>query len=193
MGCVNTFLSLRANFVGKRKGVDFGSLHLYVEKLVTLSGCDMLTKIISGAQTGVDRAALDVARAKKFPCGGWCPKGRLAEDGKLPKSYPLEESKSSDERIATELNILEADGTLILTLGRPTGGTALAGELARRRGKPYLVIDLLEVVDTNTASTLIRNWLRENKIEILSISGPRQSRCPGIYESTKAILEKVIG
>ena len=152
----------------------------------------MLKKIIAGSQTGVNRAALDLALEQDFPCCGWCPKGRMSEDGDLPESYPLQESKVTDHRIAMELNILEADGTLIITRGRPTGATALAGVLARRRCKMLLVIDILQVVDLDTAIMIIRKWLKENNIESLNITGPRESRCQGIYEQTKAIISKII-
>jgi hypothetical protein len=81
-------------------------------------------KIISGGQTGVDRAALDAALALNIPCGGWCPKGRKAEDGPIPERYPLQETSSADYRVRTEKNVTDSDGTLILTRGPVTGGTA---------------------------------------------------------------------
>jgi len=152
----------------------------------------MLKKIISGSQTGVNRAALDVALDKSIPCGGWCPKGRLAEGGSLSKKYPIVESKSSDDRIATELNILEGDGTLILTWGRPTGGTAMAGIITKRRGKPFLIIDLKEMYDIEKTIKETLNWIEEKRIEILNITGPRESRCPGIYRDAKELIEKLI-
>jgi len=152
----------------------------------------MLKKIISGSQSGVNRAALDVALDKNFPCGGWCPKGRLAEDGKLPSKYPIHEAKSSDDRIATELNITEGDGTLILSWGRSTGGTAMAQIITRRRGKPCLVIDLQLTYNYEKTSRAILDWVEDNKIEVLNITGPRESRCPGIYGDAKALLGKLI-
>jgi len=152
----------------------------------------MLKKLIAGSQTGVNRAVLDAALEMQFPCGGWCPGGRLAEDGELHKRYPLEEAKSKDERIPTELNILEGGATLILTRGRPTGCTALAGELTRRRGKNLLVIDLEEVVDADVAVTIIRRWIGDYRIEILNVTGPRESRIPGIYDEVKDILERLL-
>jgi len=152
----------------------------------------MLKKIIASSQTGVNRAALDTALGKSVPCAGWCPKGRTAEDGALSKKYPLQEAKFRDERIPTELNILEADGTLLLTQGRPTGCTALAEVIARRRAKPLLVVDLLKVLNREMTIGFIRKWMDDKKIEVLNVSGPRESRCPGIYQDTRLIMEMLI-
>src|SRR5437868_610576 len=111
----------------------------------------MIRKIISGGQTGVDRAALDVALELGIACGGWCPKGRLAEDGPIPERYPLKETNLPVYPQRTEWNVRDSDGTLVLTLGSPAkngelapegSGTALTIELARRQKKPCLVVDL---------------------------------------------------
>lgn len=99
-------------------------------------------KIVSGGQTGVDRAALDTALELGLPCGGRCPRGRKAEDGPIPARYPLTETSSAEYAQRTEWNVRDSDGTLVLTRGQPTGGTALTIELAERLGKPYLVVDL---------------------------------------------------
>ena len=140
----------------------------------------------------MDRAALDAALGKNFPCAGWCPKGRTAEDNPLSKKYPLQEAKSSDERMPTELNILEGDGTLILTRGRATGCTALSAVLARRRAKPLLVVDLQNQTPFPTVISQITKWMEDRKIEILNVVGPRESRCPGIYQDAKTIMEALI-
>ena len=95
----------------------------------------MVEKIISGGQTGADRAALDVALELKIPCGGWCPKGRRAEDGRIDDRYPLKETPSTDYRVRTRLNVEESDGTLVITRGPLTGGTALTIKLVRENGK----------------------------------------------------------
>mgnify|MGYP003793290687 CR=1 FL=1 len=91
----------------------------------------MIKKIVSGGQTGVDRAALDVAMQLGIPVGGWCPRGRRAEDGRIPDSYPLREASSVNYAKRTELNVRDSDGTLILSGGPLTGGTALTESLAR--------------------------------------------------------------
>ena len=88
----------------------------------------MIARLVSGGQTGVDRAALDVARELAIPSGGWCPKGRKAEDGKIDDSYPLVESPSASYSQRTRWNVRDSDGTLVLTCGKLTGGTLLDGE-----------------------------------------------------------------
>jgi hypothetical protein len=144
-------------------------------------------KIISGGQTGVDRAALDAALSLKLSCGGWSPKGRRSEDGVIPKCYPLREMPSPKYPPRTAKNVREADGTLILTWGPPTGGTALTINLARRQRKPYLVMDLARGGDP----TIIREWLRIFRIETLNVAGPRESKAPGIQDRAHRFLLKV--
>src|SRR4030042_3461464 len=96
-----------------------------------------IERIISGGQTGVDRAALDVAFELDIPCGGWCPKGRKAEEGPIDTRYPLQETVSVRYPIRTERNVRESDGTLILTWGKPSGGTALTIKFAQKNKKPF--------------------------------------------------------
>src|SRR5688572_16678238 len=103
-------------------------------------------KIISGGQTGVDRAALDVALELGLPCGGWCPKGRKAEDGVIDPKYPLQETSTDDYPQRTEKNVQDSDATLILTRGKPDGGTALTRSLAREHKKPCKVVNFLKPV-----------------------------------------------
>ncbi len=141
-------------------------------------------KIISGGQTGVDRAALDAARALGFPHGGWCPFGRRAEDGPIPEHYPLVETTSPDYAARTERNVLDADATLILTRGKPAGGTALTAQLAQMHGKPVLVI---EPDDPRGAET-IATWLREHAFAVLNVAGPRESQSPGIGAAAERVL-----
>ncbi len=148
----------------------------------------MVDKIISGGQTGVDRAALDVALEFKIPCGGWCPRGRLAEDGVIPAHYPLQESESSKYPVRTELNVRDSDGTLILTRGEPDRGTALTRHLARRYKKPLLVIDLLDFPEPAN----IRQWIKEQEIGTLNVAGPRASSCPGIHVQARKLLRQVL-
>src|SRR5512134_3746342 len=103
-----------------------------------------IERVVSGGQTGVDRAALDAALALGLPCGGWCPRGRRAEDGAIPLHYPLRETPTARYPQRTEWNVRDSDGTLILTRGRPRGGTAYTISVARRLGRPLLVVDLAE-------------------------------------------------
>jgi len=138
----------------------------------------MIDCIISGGQTGVDRAALDAALEVGLDCGGWCPRGRRAEDGVIPHRYPLKETESSDYRRRTRRNVVDSDGTLILILGALSGGTALTSELARAEHKPLLVIDL----DSPAPPGKVCRWIHEHDIRTLNVAGPRESQRPGIGE-----------
>ena len=143
-------------------------------------------KIISGGQTGVDRAALDVALELKLPCGGWCPKGRLAEDGKIASQYPLIETPTSDYSERTEWNVRDSDGTLILTYGTPIGGTGLTVEIAQILKKPLLILDLNNPLPKEE----VMDWIQSNQIQTLNVAGPRESfRTEGIYKVAKEYLK----
>lgn len=115
-----------------------------------------MLRIVSGGQTGVDRAALDVALELSLECGGWCPRGRRAEDGVIAAKYPLRETPMEDYRQRTEWNVRDSDATLILKRGELKGGTLLTAELARRYGRPLLVVDLGEAPQARTAQEWIR-------------------------------------
>jgi len=141
-------------------------------------------KIISGGQTGVDRAALDVAFELGIPGGGWCPKGRRAEDGPIDPRYPLRETHSLDYRVRTEKNVKEADGTLVLTWGPATGGTALTIRFAQKHKKPHLVLDL----SLKREAAVLEDWIRRYAIRLLNVAGPRESECPGIYNQAADFL-----
>lgn len=146
-----------------------------------------IEKIISGGQTGVDRAALDAALELGIPCGGWCPKGRRAEDGPIDIRYPLMETYSANYRIRTEKNVRDSDGTLVFTWREPKGGTALTIRFAQKYKKPYLTVDLSEEGDPETT----REWLEANQIKVLNIAGLRESELPGIYHRTVQFLREV--
>lgn len=151
-------------------------------------------KILSGGQTGVDRAALDSAIGFSLPCGGWCPKGRIAEDGIIPSHYPLQETPSADYSQRTRYNVRDSDGTLVLSFGKPTGGTQLTIEVAQTLKKPLLVVDLEKLTSTEAAL----DWLKLAQIKTLNIAGPRESLKPGHIYSTattflRPIFEKVLG
>lgn len=151
----------------------------------------IIMKIISGCQTGVDRAAIDVAREIGLDYGGSVPKGRRAEDGKINKKYDkLTELESDCYEFRTEKNVTDADAILIFTVGKPAGGTALTIECADKHKKPYLLIDLRNKTDYEVIQ-LIQEWLSENQPEILNVAGPRESSVPGIYERVFVILYNI--
>jgi hypothetical protein len=139
-----------------------------------------LRLILSGGQTGVDRAALDVGLALAaqlgIEVGGWCPRGRWAEDGPIPARYPLWETPSAEPAERTEWNLRDSDATLILHQGVLMGGTALTVSLAHARERPIRLVDLSE----DARQGPIRDWLQEQGIEVLNIAGPRESEAPGI-------------
>jgi predicted Rossmann fold nucleotide-binding protein DprA/Smf involved in DNA uptake len=147
-----------------------------------------LEKIISGGQTGVDRAALDVALEMGIPCGGWCPQGRRAEDGRIPDSYPLQEASSPDYPLRTRLNVEDSDGTLVIANGSPKGGTALTLKLAKQLGKPFLLVDLARRPDPSE----VQQWIQKNQIRILNVAGPREGESAGIFEKASAFLREVL-
>jgi len=148
----------------------------------------VIQRIVSGGQTGVDRAALDVARELGVPSGGWCPKGRTAEDGVLAACYKMKETPTADYPLRTEWNVRDSDATLVLTRGAPTEGTAFTIELARRLRKPSVVIDLAQ--QTNISPLL--DWISAHNIQTLNIAGPRESKCPGIYAEASKFLRHVL-
>ena len=148
----------------------------------------MFEKMIAGGQTGVDRAALDAALELEIPCGGWCPQGRKAEDGPLAARYPLTETPSAEYAQRTEWNVRDSDGTLVLTRGTPTEGTAFTIAVAARLGRPCLVLDL----DERPAESAVRAWVTDHGVRVLNVAGPRESKCPGIYEEASHLLRKLL-
>jgi putative molybdenum carrier protein len=144
-------------------------------------------EVVSGGQTGVDRAALDTALALGLPCGGWCPRGRRAEDGAVPDRYPLRETPSAAYPERTEWNVRDSDGTLVLHRGRLRGGTALTLRLARRYRRPAVAVDLA----ATPAAAPVRRWLERERIGRLNVAGPRESEQPGIHDQAAAFLREV--
>lgn len=144
------------------------------------------SKIISGGQTGADRAALDAAIELGIAHGGWCPRGRRAEDGPIPARYSLEETDSPEYAVRTELNIRGSDATLIVGEPPLSGGTALTERLACRHGKPYLLISP-SAADEQAVAT-VRQWLQAGKYTVLNVAGPRESQLPGIGRRTFELL-----
>jgi hypothetical protein len=158
-----------------------------------MGGTDMsfvIEKIISGGQTGADQAALDIAIEMGIPHGGWVPKGRKTEEGALPDKYQLEELATEAYEDRTEKNVLESDGTLILSHGELTGGSALTKRLAKQHNRPWKHVDLNEMSSFAAAMKIIA-WVTENKIQVLNVAGPPASKDPEIYEATKRILKAV--
>lgn len=147
-----------------------------------------LAKIVSGGQTGVDRAALDAAIAARVPHGGWCPRGRLAEDGPISACYELSETDQSDYRFRTECNVVDSDGTLILYYRNISGGTRLTCQFAERYERPCLTVDLARRVSL----PLIVGWLKEHGIETLNVAGPRESTQRGIYQRSLRLLTQLL-
>ena len=143
--------------------------------------------IISGGQTGVDRAALDVALELGIPCGGWCPEGRLAEDGAIARHYPLKELAGGDYVQRTMRNVLDSDATVVIYFDRLEGGTELTVEFCNQEAKPVLVIDA-NAVQFSSAVDEMLDFTRQHKLETLNIAGPRASKQPTAYAYAKALL-----
>ncbi len=144
-------------------------------------------KIISGGQSGVDRAALDFALKYGVNCGGQCPKGRIAEDGVINPKYPLQEVNSTEYSIRTEQNILHSDATLIIYCNQMDKGTITTLEFAKTHKKPFLVIDTCKEADID----MVRSWMLNPDFKILNIAGPRESNSPGIYNACFELLERI--
>lgn len=148
----------------------------------------MLSKIVSGGQTGVDRAALDVAIKLGIPHGGWVPKGRLAEDGPISEGYRMRETSAAVYSERTEKNVIDSDGTLIISRGELTGGSQTTREMAIQHERPWLHIDLSQTSAFLSAVRIVE-WLNAHRIRILNVAGPRASKDPRIYHDTLALLE----
>lgn len=148
----------------------------------------MILKIVSGGQTGVDRAALDVALKLGIPHGGWVPKGRVAEDGPLPETYRMHETATAVYAERTEKNVIDSDGTLIISRGELSGGSEATREMALKHGRPWLHIDLNRTA-AFVSAVRITQWWSTHRIRILNVAGPRASKDPQIYHDTLALLE----
>lgn len=146
--------------------------------------------IVSGGQTGVDRGALDFAIRHGYPHGGWAPRGRKAEDGLIPLKYQLTELADGGYRQRTRRNVEDSDGTLIVNVGELDGGTLATQAFAQQRRKPHLVVQLDAGVTADVASNVLA-WLREYTVKTLNVAGPRESKRPGVYRLTVALLEAV--
>lgn len=150
-----------------------------------------IQKIISGGQTGADRAALDAAIQIGLSHGGWVPKGRMAEDGRVPAKYNLKEMPTKSYPKCTEQNIVDSDGTVIISHGPLTGGSKHTQDLANGHKLPCLHIDVHQIPQV-LAATKINEWVIEHDIEVLNVAGSRASGDPEIYEDTWHIIEGAI-
>ena len=148
----------------------------------------MIRKIISGGQTGADQAALDAAIKLGIPHGGWIPKGRLTENGPLPTQYDLKEMPGTGYAARTEQNVIDSNGTLIISHGQLTDGSEYTRKMAVRHQRPWLHINLNKT-PAFKAATLISAWITENQIEILNVAGPRKSKDDRIYQDVFKIIE----
>lgn len=148
----------------------------------------MIKKIVSGGQTGVDRAALDAACEIGIEIGGWCPKGRIAEDGAIADQYALSETPSPEYAERTEWNVRDSDATLIVDHGFLTGGTAMTRDFAIAMARPFHVVDLAY----DRKVPVVLDWLKTHKISTLNIAGPRETKSPGIYNEAKAFLSQLL-
>ena len=151
----------------------------------------MIKKIISGGQTGADRAALDVAMELGIPHGGWLPRGRKTENGRLSDIYILKEASSISYPLRTELNVIDSDGTLIISHGMLSGGSAFTQEMAKKHRRSCLHMDLSELNEYKVVE-IINSWIEVKEIHILNVAGPRASEEPQIYEAVKTILKSVL-
>jgi hypothetical protein len=151
----------------------------------------MIKKIISGGQTGADRAALDVAMALGIPHGGWIPRGRITEKGPLPEKYRLQEMPTDSYPERTEQNVIDSDGTLIVARGKLTGGTDYTRQMTLKHKKQLLGIDL-DQTDHYNAASLVASWIKMRRIAILNVAGPSASKDRQIYSDVVTILERAI-
>lgn len=146
-------------------------------------------RIVSGGQTGVDRAALDAAIELAIPHGGWCPRGRKAEDGCIPTIYDLAELDSDFYADRSRRNVDDTDGTMILFQGKLEGGTLLTARYAAGVGKPCHRVRL----DGRPSFMACGDWLSQNEIRTLNIAGPRSSKDPAVYDRAKLFLLQLFG
>ena len=152
-----------------------------------------LRKIVSGGQTGADQGALGACLRKKFPYGGWVPKGRRTEKGKVPARYrKMRQHGSRHYPPRTEKNVVDSDGTVIFTYGKPDGGSLLTIAFAKQHGKPCLKVDLNRPHEAAVAKVV--RWARRNLPDaaVLNVAGSRRSKAPGIHRAVKKVMVEVL-
>jgi hypothetical protein len=159
---------------------------------IITGGIVQITVIISGGQSGVDRAAFDVALAWGVLLGGWVPRGRLDEFGTIDPKYPnLREAESDDPAVRTFLNVRDSDGTLMISRGPLLGGSCHAIKSAHQLFRPLCLIDL----STDSLPKCIEKavyWIHYNKIQRLNVGGPRESEDPEIYGYSVQLMSGVL-
>ena len=157
----------------------------------------MLRKIVSGGQTGVDRAGLDAALQHGLPIGGWCPRGRRAEDGRIPDCYPLLETVARSYAVRTRWNVRDSDGTLIVAMNEISAGTRLTVTSARKAGKPLQIVKLrvdsaqMLMTTENSRTDQIESvveWIHRHRIRVLNIAGPRGSSHQCVYAESRSFV-----
>lgn len=146
-----------------------------------------LERVVSGGQSGVDRAALDAAMEAGISVGGWCPSGRRAVDGRIADRYPLQETPSEEYSERTSWNVRDSDGTLVLVDGEPSGGTAFTIEEASRLHRPLLVVD-----PTSASVEQTRAWIARHRIQTLNVAGPRDDPGGRVYAAAYAFVQKLL-
>jgi hypothetical protein len=145
-------------------------------------------KIISGGQTGADRAGLDVAIARGIPHGGWCPKGRKSEDGPLPACYLLSETPSANYLVRTERNAAESDVTVIFTFSALSGGSKRTADFAKKHGRPFLHLIMVAGREEHAAERLAA-FVGQHRVARLNVAGSRESKEPGIHARASKVLD----
>jgi hypothetical protein len=150
-----------------------------------------LAKIISGGQTGVDHGALDAALDNKFPCGGWCPPGRMAEDGTIDDIYPMSEMDHGSYAERTRQNVIDSDGTVIIYFGELEGGTKVTLQNCIHMKKPYELINAQENSETRATEVILR-FVESFSINTLNVAGPRQSKAPEAHDYAYKVMSNVI-
>ena len=149
-------------------------------------------RMVTGGQTGVDRAMLDFCLDHGISCGGWCPQNRKAEDGTIDLKYPVKELPKASYRKRTAANVKESDATVIIYHNEMDGGTLKSFEFAQKEKRPFLLLDM-SVMDPFQASGKLQKFIQRYHPEILNFSGPRHSEWPEGYGNCYAILQQTFG